>query len=315
MKSGCLYIDGIDTYTHFGVYVIQGGWAELIALPPLKAVNSNDWQEEDGLEVDLSAPVLNSREVAMRFAVSGVFNRYNDFIALLADGAVHTFLCAEIGRTFRLRLVSQPNLELARLLGFLTLKFADDYPLDGYTYAAPTGGGLPQLEDYLLDGVRFSDYGVRLLQGTFGEVMKMPDVKTALLRNIPSQAGAIYDTGGEVTFRPKDVKLSCLLRADSLAEFWNNYYALCHDLSQPNPRTLYIRELEQEFECYYKSCSVTDFEPAERIWLQFTLTLAFVGSCRIAADEMLLATEGGVLVFTQDNENAIDLFPDKLNNN
>ena len=44
MMTGRLYIDGKDVYTEYGVYVVKGGWNELIAYPPLKTVESNDWQ-------------------------------------------------------------------------------------------------------------------------------------------------------------------------------------------------------------------------------------------------------------------------------
>ena len=288
MKSGCLYIDGVDVYTEYGVYVIEGGWMELVNLPPLKTVTSNDWQEEDGVEVDTESFVLNTREVTLKFAVSGAYSRIAQFIEYLSDRTVHTFLCAEIGRTFRLRLVSTASLEYLPLLGFLSMKFADDYPLDGYTYAEPTGGGLAAIDAYRIDGVRFSDYGVRLLKGSLAEVLKTPNVKTALLRNIPSQAGAIYDTEGVVTYKTKDVKLTCLLRADSLSEMWRNYYALLYNLVRPMQHVLYVDALGQSFDCYYKSCSVSDFVPTGRVWLQFTLTLTFTGDSRIIVTEPAL---------------------------
>lgn len=303
---GRLYIDGEDVFLKYGAYVVSGGWNELVAMPPLKAVKSNDWQEEDGIEADLSAPVLNTREVTIKFAIVGDFDRYYDFIELLSDGSTHTFRCAEIGRIFRLRLVSQASLDLAKLLGFLSLKFADDYPLDGYEYEAPTGGGLAQSDDYTLDGVRFSDYGVRLLKGSLNEVMKLPAVKPALLRNVASQSGAIYDTQAKITYKSKDAKLTCLLRADSLSEMWRNYYALLHDLTQPNERLLGVAALDEEFPCYYKSCAVMGFGIEGRIWLQFSLTLTFTGSPRIGADTVI-ATENGDVLVTEDGTNVIDL--------
>ena len=63
MMEGRLFIDGGDAYLQYGAYVVNGGWNELVAYPPLKPVESNDWQEEDGIEADLSAPVLDTREV------------------------------------------------------------------------------------------------------------------------------------------------------------------------------------------------------------------------------------------------------------
>ena len=82
-----LFIDGNDAYLQYGVYVTSGGYNELVAFPPLKSVESNDWQEEDGVEADLSAPVLNTREVQVKFAFSGLFSRFCAFIELLSDGA------------------------------------------------------------------------------------------------------------------------------------------------------------------------------------------------------------------------------------
>ena len=58
MLTGRLYIDGHDAYKKWGVYVVSGGWNELVAFPPLKSVESNDWQEEDGIEADASGGVL-----------------------------------------------------------------------------------------------------------------------------------------------------------------------------------------------------------------------------------------------------------------
>lgn len=312
MMNGKLYIDGNDAYLQFGVYVISGGWNELLALPPLKTVKSNDWQEEDGIEADLEAPVLNTRELTMKFAISGAFSHYYDFLALLGDGAYHTFRCEEIGRTFRLRLVSHSNLDTAKILGFLSVKFADDFPLLDYTYAAPTGGGVPVVEDYCVDDIPLTDYGVRVLQGSLDEVMKGGTVKQAMLRNIASQGGAQYDSAGAVHYKSKDVKLTCLLRADSLSEMWRNYLALLHDLTQPEERLLFVAALEAEFPFYYKSCSVKDFSPVGRVWLEFTLTVVFTGCFRLDEDDMILATEDGIAVYTEDDEYAINVRPNRF---
>ena len=71
--SGKLYIDGYDVYKQYGVYVTDGGWNTLVAMPPLKDVEKNDWQDEDGIEADLSNPVLNTREVSITFGHFGRF--------------------------------------------------------------------------------------------------------------------------------------------------------------------------------------------------------------------------------------------------
>ena len=273
MMTRRLYIDVKDIYAEYGVYVVQGGWNELIAYPPLKPIDSNDWQELDGIEADLSTPVLNTREIQLKVAFTGLDSRFFALIRHLSDGAYHTFDCRHIERTYKLRLVAQPNLAVAHALGTMTLKFADDFPLLGYTYEKPTSN-IATYNDYTFDGRLFTDYGVRVLKGTLDEVKKTPTVKTNLLRNISTQMGALYD-GKNVTYKSKDVKINCLMRADTLDELWRNYDALLYDLTRPNERKLWVKDLGKEFPFYYKSCQVTEFYPTDKIWLQFALTVTF----------------------------------------
>lgn len=268
-----LFIDGKDAFAEFGVFVSEGGYNELVAFPPLKSIKSIDWQEEDGIDADLSQPVLDSKEFNMKFVLSGTYYRLGAFIELLSGRAYHTFDFKEIGCTYRLRLVSHTDLDIALHLGFITLRFADDFPMAGYTYATPEST-IPTYGDYKIDERRFTDYGVRVLAGTLAEVEKSPAIKPNLLRNIGTQSGAIYDDE-RVTFQSKEVKVKCLLRAATLPELWRNYNALLYDLVRPDERRLYVDATGEEYPCYYKSCSVTDFYATAKIWLSFTLTLVF----------------------------------------
>lgn len=302
--SGRFYIDGKDAFSEYGIYVQEGGYNELVAFPPLKAVTSNDWQEEDGIEPDLSEPTLNTKEFSLKIILSGKYYRWGGFIELLSDKAYHDFDFREIGRTRRVRLVSNPNTDLAMLLGFITIKLADDFPLDGYAYKEPEST-VSGSDNYELDGKPFSYYGVRVLEGTLDEIEKSPDVKTCLLRNIKKLNGALYD-GEKVTYKAKDVKINCLMKAASLTELWRNYDALLYNLVQPEQRMLYSDETGNEYPCHYKSCSVSEFYGSDKIWLKFTITLCFI-SFRLEDEEFVLATETRDLVVTEDGEFAIDL--------
>lgn len=310
MMTGRLYIDGHDAYLQWGVYVVLGGWNEAIAYAPLKTVEYNDWQEEDGIEADLSDPKLNTKEISLNFAYAGLYSRFIEFVNLLADGAYHEFNCTHIRRQFTLRMTQMPNLDHAHTLGFVTIKFSNDFPLKGYRYKAPISN-VAMAEDYLIDGVPFTDYGCRILKGSLSEVMKAAAVKQNLLRNIATLPGAIY-YGAVVTFKSKDVKLNCLMRADTLDELWRNYDALLFDLIRPNERLLEVSELEQTFPCFYKSASVSEFYPEDKIWLAFTITLTFTHSFRLEGDDYVLASEDGIIIFTEDGENAIEMLPDRF---
>lgn len=298
------YIDGKDAFTEYGVFVQEDGYNELVAFPSLKSVKSNDWQEEDGIEADLSAPVLDTKEFSMKFVFTGDNYRFGGFIELLSDKAYHTFNFKEIGRTYRLRMVSHTNLDTALFLGFVTLRLADDFPLDGYTYTAPAST-VPPYGDYELDRRKLTDYGIRVLEGTLSEIEKSPAVKQNLLRNIGTQGGAIYD-GERVTFKTKEVKVTCLMRAATQTELWRNYDAFLYDLARPDERWLYVDATGLEYPCHYKSGSVSEFYASGKIWLKFTITLVFT-SFRVEDEHYLLAAESGEWIITEEGDFAIDL--------
>lgn len=269
---GQLYIDGRDAYSQFGVFITKGGYDELLAYAPLKKVHSVDWQEEDGEEFDLWSPVLDSRELSIPFAMQGAECDPGAFIASLSDQAYHSFEFRAIGRTHRLRLVSQAGLKLGRRLGMFALRFADDFPLEGYAYEAPASALCDQA-DYQIDGVRLSRYGVCVLEASSEQIVKMPAVKKNLLRNIESQAGVIYDDA-VVRFQTKEVKITCLMRARTLSGFWRNYDALLFDLTRPGERQFAAHRVE--YACYYKNCSTMEFAQAGGVWFKFSLGLVFI---------------------------------------
>lgn len=297
-----LYVDGIDVYARYGVFVTEQGLDELVAFAPLKPVKSIDWQEEDGIEADLSDPKLNSRELTLRFAGPGEGLR--GLLGLLASAACRTYTFPQLGRSYRLRMVSHATLDVQTRPGLAAVRLADDFPLEGYAYKAPEST-IPASDDYWLDERRLTDYGVRVLAGTLDQVEKLPAVKQNLLRNIATQNGAIYD-GERVTFKAKEVPVKCLMRAATLDELWRNYDALLYDLVRPGERLLHAELTGEEYPCHYKSCSVNDFHATGKIWLAFTLTLVFT-SFRVEGIEYLLSTESGERVVTEDGIYAIDL--------
>ncbi len=302
--TGQFYIDGKDAYGEFGIFIAEGGYNELLSYAPLKMVESNDWPEEDGQEFDLSAPALDTRELVLKFAAHRVL-RVGAFVELLSDHAYHTFDFRSIGRTYKLRLASQSALNLAGRLETFSLKFDNDFPLpDNYTYMGPQSDLVAQ-SGYELDARSLAEYGVYILKGRVSEIQKSPAVKKNLLQNLNGQHGATYD-GEVVAFQTKEVKLSCLMRAKTMNEFWRNYDALLYDLIRPGERLLYVDNTGYEYPCYYKSCSTTQFHPVGRIWFQFNLTLVFT-SFRVGDDEYLLASEDGEWVMSEDGVFAIDL--------
>ena len=279
--TGVVTIDGTNIATTYGVIVGKGSYASVAAWPPLKAVDGNDWQEYDGFDPDLSNPRLDTRNVAINFILHGDTDDVSDFYAFLGASPVRSYTFTDIGRTMTLRLVSMPSFEYAVSFHKMSCLFAADTPLEGYTYVAPSSS-LASSNDYYLDGVRLSNDGVRVLNGTMSNVVRKPDVKPLLLHNLSHLNGAIYDTEGNVTFKGRDLVLHCLIRENTIARVWRNYDALLYDLvklnqNAENPTKYGSRTLitpSGSMKCYYKSQSVTDFwTDGTAMWIKFDMTL------------------------------------------
>lgn len=307
MMTERLYIDDVDVYSAYGMYILDQGYNDLVAMPPLKDVESNDWQEDDGIEADLSEPLLDSRNVTLRFVIIKGFASCASLVEALSDGAYHEFRCESIGRVYNLRLVSHPEFSTKEGLQFLEMTFADDFPLADYEYVAPESS-IPEYADYTLDGNPFTDYGVRILEGTLDDIKRMPDVKLNLLTANSVTEGVTYDSL-RVTYQAKDVRLYGLMRASTLSELWQNWDALLHDLVQPDERILGVQALGDEYPFYYKSCQVTRFYPTGKIWLEFVLNITITSNVRaVVGGGVVLATENGLIVITEDGK-AIDMQP------
>jgi hypothetical protein len=314
--KGLFYIDGKDALSQYGIFITEGGYNGVVSFPAIKAPEqSNDWAEHDGVEVDLSDPKLDTKEVEIKFAATGKYLT-GDFISLLSDKVYHTFNFVEIGYTCKLRLATEVNIQLLIEAKTFTLKFSDDFPMNGYTYLKPSSNMVP-MQGYELDGVDFSSYGIRVLEGSEAQTQKCPTVKKNMLRNISTQNGAIYD-GEKVVYQQKEVTLNCCLIAKNFTEFWRNYNAFLYDLIrvvevdedgikvQTAERSLFLEKIYEEYPCYYKNGKVSLLDPNGNIWCKFTLTLVFT-SFRVGGDEYLLASENGELIVTEDGKFYIDL--------
>lgn len=271
---GVLYIDGVDAYTSYGVSLSEASYDDLVCLPELKPIAYNDWHEKNGIEPDLSAPVIAAKTISLPMSLVGGHERYNALIRALSDGSYHSFNYASIGLTKDLRLVNSGDIKSIEDLSSFTLTFSDDEPMKGYAYSAPSSK-LEQRGDYLLDGIDFANYGIRFLRGTMDSIKRSPDVKENLKRDVSVKAGVIYD-GEKVTYKSRTAQLTCLMRAANATEFWRNRNALVYDLTKAGERILTVTELDKEIPCFYKGCSVDCFYPDNgKYWFEFTLGLEF----------------------------------------
>ena len=274
--SDRLYIGVADVLEYSYVCTAFGGFDELIAFPPLKTPPANDWHEERGFDPDLSDPVLDTREVTLRLSATDQLDYYGA-IGMLEVSPVIDVRATSIGRSWSLRFIAPTGGAHASTFG---LKFADDTPMQGYTYQPPNAEkerewilSTSRRDDFVITESpkrSFADYGARVLGDVVDEMERRNEVKTGLLRKFSTKPGAFYDKDAMFFEKGGDRQVPLLMRADTLAELWRNYDALLFDLIRPGAR----RYKEAPF--YYSSCRVDKFIPDEpRPWLQFTLTLTF----------------------------------------
>ncbi len=301
---GKLFIDGKDAFLEYGVFVEQYGYKALIQMPSFKKLDSTEWQEYDGEETDLTAPVLNTKTFSIPFCITDITGA-NDMFELLSDKAYHTFNFIEISRSYRLRLVSNTSLSSRIRLGKLSLNFADDFPkVDAATpYATPASD--VRQRGYMIDEIDFSRFGIYVLDGTDDNIQKAPNVRPNLTVDSKGVAGVLYDDE-KVMYKTKDVTMKLFIRADSIATFWKRWFSFFQALIQPEERKLYVDATVEEFDCYYKKNSVSKFEILRNghVWCEFSVTLTFTNS-RPEGNYGLLATETDELVITETEESYI----------
>lgn len=318
---GKLFIDGKDAFSEYGVFVEQYGYKALIQMPGFKNVTTTEWEEYDGEEADLMNPLLDSKTFGIQFCITDAVGA-GDLYELISDKAYHIFEFKELARSYKLRLVSNPSYSTFIKAGKFTLNFSDDFPpvvpsdetdteaLDEYNMllnesplsSAPSGF---KQKGYTLDDVDFSLFGVYLTEGTVDNLHKAPEVRSNLKTDSKSIAGMKYDDVN-VNYRAKDTVLNLFILADNIGDFWKRWNALFTILLQPEQRSIYMEDTLEDYECYYKSNSVTKFDilPNGKIWCEFTVTMRLTNT-RPTGNYLVLATEDGELVITEEDESVI----------
>lgn len=296
-EVGKLFVDGIDAMLEYGIFVEKGGYKGVVQMPSFKSLETTEWEEFDGVEVDLLSPVLNTRQFQIQFCITNV--RYaEDFFYDLSIGAYHSFYFVELKKTYRLRMVSNGSFSSFIKLGKLTLTFADDFPVVPSGEPYQLGKSEIRQSGYEIDGVDFSQLGSYILKGSDDSIRKAANVRENLKIDIKSIAGISYDDKS-VYFKAKDVTLKLLIDAADIDTFWYRWNALFSILMKPEQRIFSV--LPAKYDCYYKSNSVSKFEILRdgRIWCEFSVVLTFT-AYRPESSWMLLATEDYDWVITED---------------
>lgn len=291
-----LLINGLDSYAHYGVYVTLDGYNGLVQWPALKEVEIEDYPDEDGIIADLAEPVLDTKEFTISF-----YGDYKSLLTALRAAVYHEFEFTDLGITRTLRLKSGDSLKVIGTQGVFSLTFCDDFPLEGYEYTAPIKTAV---SGFKIDDTDLAAYGITLLYGTLDELNKLPTIKENAIILVSNLSGAIYDGDGGVYKNSKDVTIKCFYKG-AVEDFLNDYYALLHDLIQPEER-MFSWGTNNEL-CYYKNSQVNRFiiSTTGQVWIEFDITMCFTNH---AIDAIyLLTAEDGTLIETEDGVYLIEL--------
>jgi hypothetical protein len=245
MTTGNCLVNNIDIYVQYGAYIAKGGYNDLLLLPPLKAPDTVDWPDRDGLSVDLSNPLLAPREVTIPFVVTQDFESF-------ATGMSHPRAMVTIPslsyNTSYLRYVSTVSCKRYKEIVLWTIKMAeDDYrPPENLS---PPPGDTPDT-GYTIDGVNVKNYGL-MVNGEErhkpASAKKNMNYTTADMSSVYYDTGTLYKSSREIIFK-------CRLNAASGELFYKCRQTLLYVLTQPGLRTIRNKDGET-YKGYYKNTS------------------------------------------------------------
>lgn len=301
------YIDNTDIYADYGVGITENGFNDLFLFPALVTPYSNDWPEQNGIQVNLSNPLLQNKNVGISFASITKDNvNVDNFLSFLTIEGYRELDIRSLGRTFQLRPSAENNRVVYNNAQTFDLQFVDDFPrglLDSEAVKQGYGFGNLPTSEYLLDGFRFDEYGIVVEQGR-AEVYKMPGVKQNLTRSTSNRDSVIYDTG-IVRFQSKDVTLKCALYCDTIERFWSNYMAFFSDLVKPKERQLTVEYANDTYPCFYKNMlNPIFYRGSGYVLLKFDLVLTFTRFEPMTTIYVWESQDNKVII-TQDGINAI----------
>lgn len=300
--TGRIIINGLDAFTNYGLVFQNDGLKSLLQMPQFKKVEVYDWHEEDGLEADLSAPLLDGRQFTLNFGIThpDAESEAQVLLSDLASQVYHTLHIPWLGRTYTVRYVNNGSFAQNARFDTLSLTFAED-AVTIPTVAVPTQEtGISM--GYFIDDADFALYGCTVVKGTRDSFLKFAATKEALKRSVSTLSGIIYDSGDTVRLKSRDITVKLHIRTPDVPTFWARWYALWNAVLAPEART--IEGDGMTFQCYYKSNAVQKFMPTIEggVWCDFSITFAVLAYSR--GDEWLyLVTEDGVpVIFEEDDE-------------
>lgn len=241
-------IDNIDI-SRYGASVPLGGYNSLFQWGAAKPLYTNDWAEENGLEVDLSEIFLQNISGSINFSIQGDIDNISSFWSFLQSSPVHSCYFGPIGFGANMTFTKITSLDYAVTFSKIVVNYVINSPDTGAAQPSPIED-IPN-QPVSIDGVNLSNFGVWSLYGISNQALLEAGFKGLLSRNISTLNGIQYDenpvlwnagqrswtqssTHSPVKKSALQVSLPCALSSPSISNFWQNYNALKYALIKKN---------------------------------------------------------------------------------
>lgn len=278
MRRTDIIIDGDNLREEYGITLCKGSAANFLSMPQFKELDSDDWAEEDYIDVEASSPVFRRREFGLTIAGPA------ESVDYWCSANSYTYLPVEIsGGPYSLNkclILGTSAYSSLRGLAVATLRMAsdDDMYIILDSYSSPDFTQLPYSEScwFVRQGgtlQNFGDIGVRVLSGTGDSFRRRPSAKMPLERDVSTVSGMIYDHhNGDPAYSAGTVTVNCLLASGSgYQDFWDRYLYFMHMCTQRGGVTILHGTDEGRY--LYSGMRVTEFIPSEPVpWMKFSVS-------------------------------------------
>ena len=89
----------------------------------------------------------------------------------------------------------------------------------------------------------FVQFGVRILKGSYNDIMSPPKPRVRLEHDYPDATGLMVDTLSPLSYQAKTYKINVLLVGSDASDFWAKYTAFFAEIATPEAFTLYVADL------------------------------------------------------------------------
>lgn len=285
MIGSCI-INGVDIAT-WDMFILKDSDSDFLSFPDRKEPTSNNWQEYDGLDVDLTEVYFNAKKVVTRFFIKAdtgaeFLYRLNAFHTLISAPGTLSLYSREFDRTFSLRFISCPEYRHTNGMykdgakrGEITVEFSMDNPLQLFTNPAlliPTGNRNTQFVS--VNNYDLGRFGI-IVNECYNTTLNLPAVKPPLVQSFERSTGLFVTPSSQTTFEATQVTIECTMLADTRDEFYHNYEALFNNLTKPD--AVQLSTFSFDADCFYNSMQnfekLKPFSDGVRVRFSLVLTI------------------------------------------